>query len=179
MEKALLARVLDRAQNPLHRFDEDDPGRPLPEPLDTKHLSASENALGFAVPSLLLDLFGHVANGGFGPGYGFFGLDGGWAVGDRNAVECYFDLRAISADDPNWRWPESALPIVDWGCGMCSYIDCLDAELAVTWFDPNPYDPGAPWEWCCTPHGYGLAELVQRWADGVDLFDELIRRKLD
>lgn len=42
-------------------------------------VEAAEKTLGFSLPPLLRDLYTQVANGGFGPGYGIFGLDGGYA----------------------------------------------------------------------------------------------------
>lgn len=42
-------------------------------------VAAAENELGFQLPPLLSQLYTQVANGGFGPGYGIFGLEGGYA----------------------------------------------------------------------------------------------------
>jgi hypothetical protein len=42
-------------------------------------VKAAENELDFRLPPLLSRLYTQVANGGFGPGYGIFGLEGGYA----------------------------------------------------------------------------------------------------
>ena len=42
-------------------------------------VKATENELGFQLPPLLAQFYTQVANGGFGPGYGIFGLEGGYA----------------------------------------------------------------------------------------------------
>lgn len=42
-------------------------------------VEASEKELGFKLPPLLSQLFTQVGNGGFGPGYGIYGLEGGYA----------------------------------------------------------------------------------------------------
>ena len=40
-------------------------------------VAGAEAQLGFALPQLLRDIYLRVANGGFGPGYGLLGIDGG------------------------------------------------------------------------------------------------------
>jgi hypothetical protein len=42
-------------------------------------IERTETELGFKLPSLLCQLYTQVANGGFGPGYGIYGLEGGYA----------------------------------------------------------------------------------------------------
>lgn len=42
-------------------------------------VEAAEKELGFTLPPLLTQLYTQVANGGFGPGYGIYGLEGGYA----------------------------------------------------------------------------------------------------
>jgi hypothetical protein len=41
-------------------------------------VEATEKELGFRIPSLLSQMYTEVANGGFGPGYGIYGLEGGY-----------------------------------------------------------------------------------------------------
>lgn len=47
-----------------------------------KQLRESEQTLGFALPLLLRLLYLQIANGGFGPGYGLFGIFGGFPFGN-------------------------------------------------------------------------------------------------
>lgn len=56
------------------------PGKPgLFPPTTMVVVEDTEAKLGFGLPPLLRQLYTRVANGGFGPGYGIFGLDGGYA----------------------------------------------------------------------------------------------------
>lgn len=54
--------------------------RGLFPPTTVTVVEAAENERGFKLPPLLSQLFTQVANGGFGPGYGLYGLDGGYAA---------------------------------------------------------------------------------------------------
>ena len=47
-------------------------------PTTMKVVEAAQAKLGFVLPPLLRQLYTQVANGGFGPGYGIFGLEGGY-----------------------------------------------------------------------------------------------------
>jgi hypothetical protein len=71
---AELRKRLDGASGLAPRLTLDDP---LPPPVNRQAVTAAEDRLGFALPSLLARLWAEVANGGFGPGYGLFGLEGG------------------------------------------------------------------------------------------------------
>lgn len=66
-----------------------------PQPvLTAAQEAASLAALGFQPPQLLMRVDREVANGGFGPGYGLLGLEGGWwAFRQLNAVRTYLWLR--------------------------------------------------------------------------------------
>jgi hypothetical protein len=64
-------------------------------------VEAAEASLGFRLPPLLNDLYTQVGNGGFGPGYGIFGLEGGYTDHDiindfqgGTLVEWYCAFRA-------------------------------------------------------------------------------------
>src|SRR5260221_14743324 len=61
-------------------------------PASEAQMRKTEQQLGFALPPLLRLLYTHVANGGFGPGYGLFGVIGGFSFtgsGGKNIVERY------------------------------------------------------------------------------------------
>ncbi|HEY0073684.1 MAG TPA: SMI1/KNR4 family protein [Abditibacteriaceae bacterium] len=95
----------------------------------------AEKLLGFELPATLKLIYTEVGNGGFGPGYGFFGLMGGMAGGYRSqsAVEQYLEYckhKAPNSDvwsqeNPEWFWLKGLLPICEWGCGITSSVHCL------------------------------------------------------
>jgi hypothetical protein len=61
-------------------------------PATETQILKTEQQLGFALPPLLRLLYTHIANGGFGPGYGIIGAIGGFSFtgsGGKNIVERY------------------------------------------------------------------------------------------
>jgi hypothetical protein len=91
---------------------------------------------------MLRALYSEVANGGFGPGYGFLGVVGGAADEDRGGdlSQLYrFDREnppqrqesSVERGQPGWfepfydEWPARVLRVLNWGCAIWS---CLDAR---------------------------------------------------
>jgi hypothetical protein len=99
--------------------------RPLPPPATRDQLDAAERRIGFVLPPLLRRLYAEVANGGFGPGPGILGVQGGWKNDHGKTIE---DLHAemLEAVQENrlWLWPAGLLPIADHS-GV--YV-CVDAS---------------------------------------------------
>jgi hypothetical protein len=104
----------------------------LPPPATPDAIQSAEDLLGFRFPPLLGRLWTEVANGGFGPGYGLYGLKGGF--GDQfqgltivdNYLErfdevCWIDI----AGEP---WPAKLVEICEWGCNHESAVDCSTPE---------------------------------------------------
>src|SRR5207244_4629643 len=57
-------------------------------------IKSSDKKLGFRLPQLLRLLYTEVGNGGFGPFYGFLGLEGGATLGEGKTVAAqYKELR--------------------------------------------------------------------------------------
>ncbi|MGW0503842.1 SMI1/KNR4 family protein [Micromonospora sp. NPDC003241] len=132
---ALLARITARIRA-------DDIADDLPAPLSQDAIARAEQRLGFRLHPLLAQLYGELANGGFGPDYQLLGLVDG-ADGDQ-AVDVYLTARTDDAGT-EWAWPEGVLPILDWGCGMYACVDCRSVDGTVLLFEPNPGDPDAAW----------------------------------
>jgi len=124
-------------------------GLPDPEllPLATvEAVKAAQDAVGFHFPTLLERLWIEVANGGFGPGYGLFGVEGGLADDDMALTTAPYCLASLEtglmpepsdsaggtseADGPAEfaPWPEKLVPICEWGCQHLSAIDCATPE---------------------------------------------------
>ncbi len=129
----LLARVAARAGERC---------APLPSPVSQQALAAAEETLGFALHPLLARLYREVADGGFGPEYRLFPLDGpANADGDKGPLtSAYTARRAERPDDAGWFWPEGVVPFLTWGCGMLACVDSRSAEGTVLLFEPNPVD---------------------------------------
>lgn len=99
---------------------------PLPSPATADALDGAEARLGFALPPALRQLYGEVADGGFGPGTGLLSID--------RVVNRFLEVQ--DEVPRNLRWPDRLLPLVD----DQSTLDCLDATSPsgemITW-DPD------------------------------------------
>lgn len=113
--------------------------------LTAEQEAASLAALGFRPPELLLRVYREVGNGGFGPGYGLLGLQGGWwAFRRMTAVGTYLWLRQEDdgADllpgedlcDPEIR--EGMLPICHLGCGIYDLVHMGEPGEWLWTYDP-------------------------------------------
>jgi hypothetical protein len=115
---------------------------------------------------LIRKIYSEVGDGGFGPGYGFYGLlEGTDEFPDDTVVRLYTSFRKTDPEYPSWSWPEKILPLTDWGCAIRSCVDYSDAPLPVLRFDPNS---GASSVLC--PEGYSLENWLQAWLKGKDLW---------
>jgi hypothetical protein len=98
-------RALDpRRQNSMCRELELYP----PATLDV--LREAEHKMGFPLPQLLGRLYTEVGNGGYGPGWGLYGITGGYP-GELVGVALH-DLYLVDADQHNW--PRKLVRICDW-----------------------------------------------------------------
>lgn len=143
-------------------------------PVSETQLSKAEELLGFPLPSDLRALYSQLANGGFGPHYGFLRLIGDASEFDRTIIELYqehrercsfFDLEGqiqpgkdfIFADTT---WPRQVLHMCEEGCG--NYI-CLQIPtghlLRIGIWDAHEY--------YLEPVADSLDAWLQTWAEGL------------
>jgi hypothetical protein len=115
-------------------------GKKLPPPVSDVDISETEKRLGFQLPDLLRELYGTVADGGFGPPYGFLPLLTpvletklpNLSLPSRHSVvQLYTLFRGGDPEDPSWTWPERLLPVLEWGCAIRSCVDCSSPLLPV------------------------------------------------
>ena len=172
-EIELIAAIRERAFDPsrrthmarLYPLPSSPATDPLPPPLDRQTILAAEDRLGFAFPPLLTRLWAEVANGGFGPGYGLFGLRGGHV--DFACRSPLPDLYLDALEDPAWErflgepWPARLLPICDWGCCHQSAIDCSTPETEVIDLSDG---------FQRHPKGVSFARWMEDWVNGVNLW---------
>ncbi len=88
-----------------------------------EQITRAEDRVGFPLPDALRAVYLEVANGGFGPGYGLVGVDGGATHDGGDTLEDLYEH--FSQPDPegdDWEWPERALPICCWGCQVYSCV---------------------------------------------------------
>jgi len=154
-EDELLSAIRKRIADPKLRIDMttvDAPplyGVAAPEVLDR-----AEAQCGVRLPALLRRLYAEVENGGFGPGAGLVGVDGGHTdVDGRTSSALYAELRSQG-------WPEGLVPLCDWGGGAWSAIDCQDERIVTM-------DASGP-----TRTRFTLASWLEAWVSGIDLSAE-------
>jgi hypothetical protein len=141
MNDDLLSRIRARATNPETIHDMAQGLSPAPHiyPRATpEQIAAEEQALGFALPALYKRILTKIGNGGFGPGYGLIGAQGGCdGFSAGSLAENYALLRKEGPDGSGTEWPAYVLPICTWGCGIDSCLDCSKPEAPVLVYSPD------------------------------------------
>lgn len=177
MSDILIARLKRRLRNP--QCVTSVGASTIYPPVTDALVTAAEARLGFRLPPLLHRLYTQVGNGGYGPGYGIIGLEGGavfqFPWGDRCLWQFYFDMLRTSEDmsyliDPSHTdehttppWPPCLLPICDWGCWMLSCIDCSQPGYPVIDYlgYGGEFFPSWP----------SFDAWIEGWLNGAQLFD--------
>lgn len=136
-------------------------------PVSRERLREAERRLAFGLPEFLRTLYVEIGNGGFGPGYGLWGLPGGYptslpvAAPDSNVVDSYLETVA-SLERAGAKREAPILRICHWGCGNASGIDCSTGEGQMVFFR----DDGAR-----IREGLTFRQWMEDWANGVDLWE--------
>jgi len=135
-------------------------------PVSERKLSEVEHQLGFALPPLLRTIYLEISGGGFGPGYGFYGVIKGTKTFPKDTiVSSYLGARRSDPDDPSFSWPPLLLPLVNWGCLIESCVDCSSSSYPIIRFDPN-----LEAKWQFQPENFTFEGWMQAWLDGRDLW---------
>ncbi len=143
-------------------------------------LSEAERRLGFPLPDFLREVYLEV-------GYGWpllsrFGLSSVW-----QALKDYQESLA-DAERGMPIYPQKLLPIVQWGCGIESVIDCsspggpiiridpnFDVPYILDCFDLSPdfkfYEAYSNSEIASWYEAMSLSEWLEAWLHGVNLFE--------
>jgi SMI1/KNR4 family protein SUKH-1 len=147
--------------------------RPLPARATPEALEAAEARMGVAIPPLLRRLYAEVANGGFGPGSGIIGIQGGWTDDNGRTIEDLLEMMSEGdPDERSWRWPVGLVPIVDyspvWTCVATAVpggrvVDFDHEEIEYGGWDAS-FSDVAPslHDWLVTWVGSRPAHQVQR-----------------
>lgn len=121
-----------------------------------QRIAKAEAALGFEIPSLLKRIYLQVSNGISASG-SIYGIGGGHEGSGGTLVSSHLDLKAaFEYLDKGDEWEPGLLPICDWGCAICSCVDCSDPSFPVwTWEDCELW-----------PEDYTLCDFFKRWIKG-------------
>jgi hypothetical protein len=205
MTDDIIARVRARAMNPqtIHDMARGLAPEPRIYPKATpRQIAAAEAMLGFALPALFRQILIEIGNGGFGPGYGLIGVEGGYPDFSAGTLaQAYQQFRGEFPD-----WPEKVAPICTWGCGIYSCLDCSRPQAPVLAYNPDMHVlndpnleatltneegelvwsyqppqaepvqiPAGPLPVVLLPHRPALSEWITAWADGANLWEEMER----
>ncbi len=118
----------------------------------------AERRLGFRIPALLKACYVRVGNGGFGPGYGIIGVEGGSVSDHGNLVETHGVLKQDQESEGR-AWPGGLLPFCEWGCNIFSCVDCSDLRHPVYTFQ----------DFAVGPQAYALDKFFELWMVGADI----------
>jgi tetratricopeptide (TPR) repeat protein len=128
-----------------------DIGQQLPPPATPEEIAEAEAKIGFPLPPLLKALYSELANGGFGPHYGFGRLfdysDKRPAHRREGVIDLYLSNRegdfecemeaAATGSRKQFSWPPMLLPLVDVGCAITICVDCSRPQFPIVRSDPN------------------------------------------
>ena len=130
----------------------------------------AESRIGFSFPALLRRVYTEIGNGGFGPGYGLFGIeDGNQRKTGLDVVDGYLAWRQKAPDDSAWDWPEYVVPLFDWGGFVVSCGDFSATGCPIVEFDPTIRADGEPMAKGFRPQAASLHIFLERWILGEDV----------
>jgi hypothetical protein len=139
-------------------------------PATEAQVDRAAGRLGFPLPRLLRRIYLEVGNGGFGPGYGLFGIeDGARRKTGLDVVDGYFAMKEADPKDTAWNWPEKLVPLFDWGGFIASCGDFGEEQTPITEFDPTLRSSKQPMAKALRPQAPSLASFLGRWITGEDV----------
>jgi hypothetical protein len=175
MTTTLVAKLRERASDSSRATDEaaDMPIGASPA-VDDESIARAETILGRRLPDLLRDVYRHVGDGGFGPGYGLLRLLPDPRSDDRESVVgLYTAFCSTDPEDAAWSWPVDLIPFCDWGCAIRTCVDCSTPNGAIITFDPNVRDPGEPMSKALAATHPSLESWFADWLAGIRIWDRM------
>lgn len=147
---------------------------PLAAELTSDEVVAAERRLGFTLPPLLCRCYIEIGNGGFGPGYGIYGLDQPTGDEKENFAIGLYEIY-VSPDKTDeyseFNWPNGLLPICHWGCGMYSCANCLSRYGSIYRFEFDADNPKSGDRPLYSSHfeleSRSLKKWLEQWVSGT------------
>jgi hypothetical protein len=154
--EALIVALRERRESPRFRIDfKTLQAPPLYACVSEVDLLKTEDALGAKLPAFLRALYLEVGNGGFGPGAGLIGVNGGYPDSEGwTLVDRYINLL-------RHRWPVDLIPMNDWGDGAWSCADHRNNNVVTA--HPTGF----------TSTKFDVETWYSAWVEGRDLNAEI------
>ena len=127
-----LARLETRRADYKRRTSESGPRREfggLYPPAPAEAIRRADEALGFPLPAALTAIYRKLANGGFGPGFGILGVEGGYTdpdLGGLTLIEFHQWILGAAKS-----WPHQLLTVCNLGGNTRYAIECGQPECPV------------------------------------------------
>ncbi len=119
-------------------------------------IDSAEEGLGFPLYPFHRVLLQEVGNGGYGPGFGLIGVEGGvLTADDQTMVELAERILSGSPEE------EYLVPLCDWGDGAWSCVHAVSGEVYTL------VERGPP------RTRFTLESMMAEWAAGISLVEEL------
>lgn len=136
---------------------------PLLPPCEPAAVDRAEGRLGVRFPPLLRLLYTQVAEGGFGPGDGIFGLDRLVEEHESHAVD-------LAEGQELGTWPTGLLPLCQLDETLTACIDCTTPEGAIVGFefDDLDFDDPDTFDDAFSPRFPSLQAWLEAWLDGSE-----------
>lgn len=133
-------------------------------PTSEAAVKQAELTLGHEIPPILRDVFLTVANGGFGPGYGLIGVEGGYASSLGTLATTHAEIQK-GAKYLGLEWKAGMLAFCEWGCNSFSCVDCTDSRFQIVHSEE-----------CKTyVQDFTLDAFFKMWLEGVDILSRVVR----
>lgn len=151
-------------------------------PASSAEIQEAEDQLGRALPAAVRRVYAEVANGGFGPGYGLWGLISGHQDDDSVVSRYALYTGAPEPGYENWLWPRSRIVVAHWGCAIVSCLDLAEEGTPVYRFDPAGFisrgdaadmgeDPSSSLEDFFTRESDSFVAWMRAWLEGTLEFE--------
>jgi len=169
-EQNLINKIKTRIKDPKLYIDAPEAFKyKLIPPVSNDELVDAEKSLGFQLPALLQNIYLHIGNGGFGPGFGLLALNKKGANNyHMNLVDWYLERKNFSHPDyPNW--PKQFITICDWGDCIVSEMDWTSPQASIYRFNGDQYG-SKPFEEVMNCESPSLQKWLEDWVNNDPLY---------
>jgi hypothetical protein len=158
-EDALIEALKRRIQADSETPHDHKRAAPFP-PATEEQIESTERELDAPLPLLLRRIYLEVANGGFGPGFGILGANGGYRNDNFGTLVGIYRGSRDENEKEGWpEWPVGLLLLEDWGCTQLACLATAEFAGSIVLKDDNNG---------LTVTEFTLARYLAEWCEGRD-----------